>query len=170
MKITYSPIKEIVIHDIAKVDFRELIQSRITPQGNLPLYWCNGIIFGFASMPFNDQLVADYLNGILHWMEVQYTYMENFSPELSIDDTQYTKVMVINTSNNALHKEFIEWLKKIEQGNISYTDVPSSNSAMSSMLENISLAKKQQQTQAASRKASKKEAKKKSLKDKLFKR
>jgi hypothetical protein len=114
VKITYAPIKELVVHEVVSVGYDDLLRSRITPAGNLPLYWCDGILFSFNSMPMTEELVKDYLQGIIHWMEVHYYTMKTYEPVISLNDEQYKATMhirVIETGKSALHTEFIKWLK-----------------------------------------------------------
>jgi hypothetical protein len=114
VKITFAPIKELVVHEAVSVDHDDLLRERVTPSGNLPLCWCDGILFSFTSMPLTEDITKDYLDGKIHWVEVHYTEMKVYKPVLELDDKQYNmtmKVRVIDTSRSDLHKEFIKWLK-----------------------------------------------------------
>ncbi len=113
VKITYSPIKEVVIHEIVKVERDDLMRGRVMPAGTMPLYWCNGILFTFNSMPMSRDLVKDYLEGKIHWMEIHYSEMKNYEPIVELNDEQYKAVMkirVIDTSMSGLHSEVTKWL------------------------------------------------------------
>lgn len=114
VKITYSPIKELVVHEVVKVDWDDLLRGRITPAGNMPLYWCDGIAFSFNSMPMSRELVKDYLEGKIHWMEIHYCEMKKYEPVVQLDDDEYKATMrirVIDTSRSSLHNDLIYWLK-----------------------------------------------------------
>ncbi|MGI0100810.1 MAG: hypothetical protein ACREBH_03805 [Candidatus Micrarchaeaceae archaeon] len=114
VKISYSPIKELVVHEAVKVDFDDLMRGRITPAGNMPLYWCDGVVFSFNSMPMSRDIIRDYLQGTIHWMEVHYSDMKKYEPVLELNDEQYKAtihVRVIDTSRSSLHNEMIKWLK-----------------------------------------------------------
>lgn len=114
VKISYSPINELVVHEAVKVAFDDLLRGRITPAGNMPLYWCDGIVFSFNSMPMTDDLVRDYLKGIIHWMEIHYSEMKKYQPVLELNDDEYKatmKIRVIDTSSSSLHSELVKWLK-----------------------------------------------------------
>lgn len=118
VKIVYSPIKELVVHEVISIDLEDLLRNRITPAGNMPLYWCNGILFSFNSVPMTKDLVKDYLQGVIHWMEVHYYMMDEYKPVLTLDDEQYKATMhirVLDTSKSSLHNEFVEWLKNKKQ-------------------------------------------------------
>ncbi|MCL4381471.1 hypothetical protein M1614_00635 [Candidatus Marsarchaeota archaeon] len=113
-KIYFSPIQEVVIHEIVSINYDDLLRERITPSGNMPLYWCDGILFSFSSMPMTRDIIKEYLAGRIHWMEVHYTKMENYTPILELNDNEYKallKIRVIDTSLSLLHKDFIKWLK-----------------------------------------------------------
>ncbi|MDE1856733.1 MAG: hypothetical protein KGH98_01470 [Candidatus Micrarchaeota archaeon] len=114
VKITYAPISELVIHETVRIDVDDLIRSRLTPAGVMPLYWCNGILFSFASVPMNDDLTEDYLKGVIHWMEVHYTEKKSYEEVMELNDEAFSpklKVRVIDTSASALHNDFVKWLK-----------------------------------------------------------
>ncbi len=114
VKISYSPIKELVVHEVVSVERDDLLRGRITPAGNMPLYWCDGILFSFNSMPMTRDLVKEYLEGTIHWMEVHYTHMKNYEPIVVLNDEQYKAAMyirVLDTSKSGLHTEFVKWLK-----------------------------------------------------------
>ena len=115
VKITPSPIKEVVVHEHILMNMEDLIRSRVTPAGSFPLYWCDGILFTFNSMPWTKDIVREYLEGKVHWVEVQYTRMDRFKPILELNDQSYgsqgIKVRVIDTAASALHMDFVKWLK-----------------------------------------------------------
>ncbi len=117
VKITYAPVEELVVHEVVQIERDNLLRERITPQGNMPLYWCDGILFSFSSLPMTDDIVKDYLNGRIHWLEVHYSKMDRYTEILSLEDEAYKSTMnvrVIDTSASALHKMFIKWLKSMK--------------------------------------------------------
>ncbi|MCL5100940.1 MAG: hypothetical protein M1122_03240 [Candidatus Marsarchaeota archaeon] len=114
VRITYSPAEELVVHEAVSMDKDDLLRERVTPAGTMPLYWCNGILFSFSSLPMTDDIVKDYLRGKIHWLEVHFAKEDKYNPILTLNDEQYKATMnirVIDTSNSALHKEFAKWLK-----------------------------------------------------------
>lgn len=114
MKISVSPIQELVVHEIVELEYNDLLRERITPAGNMPVYWCEGVLFSFSSLPMTEEVVKDYMNGKIHWMEVHYTKMNNYVPLLELVDNDLKstfKVRNIDTSNSQIHKSFIKWLK-----------------------------------------------------------
>ena len=114
VKISFSPITELVVHEVVKVGMDDLLRERITPSGTMPLYWCNGLVFSFSSVPMNKRVLDDYLNGKIHWMEVHYADMADYKEVLELNDEHYNgsmKIRVIDTSRSALHSDFIKWLK-----------------------------------------------------------
>jgi hypothetical protein len=116
VKINFSPIKELVVHEAVELSMDDLMRERITPQGNLPLYWCSGIVFSFSSMPMTDQMVKEYIEGKIHWMEAHYSEMKRHTPVVELRDEQYgpssQKIRVIDTSGfSSIHRDFVEWIK-----------------------------------------------------------
>ena len=114
VKITFSPATELVIHEVVEMPKDDLLLERITPAGNMPLYWCNGILFSFSSLPMTDDVVQEYLKGKIHWLEVHFTHMEKYVPVISCESPEYKSTMnvrIIDTSTSLLHREFTSWLK-----------------------------------------------------------
>ncbi len=115
VKISFAPIKEIVVHEHIMVMLDDLLRSRITPAGAVPLYWCNGVLFTFSSLPWTRDVIKDYLEGKIHWMEVQYTRMDKYKPIMELKDENFgpraQSIRVIDTSASNLHLEFTKWLK-----------------------------------------------------------
>lgn len=114
VKVLFSPATELVIHEVVEVTKDDLLLERITPQGNLPLYWCGGILFSFSSVPMTEEIVKEYLKGRIHWLEVHFTKMDKYTPVITFESNEYRSTMnvkIIDTSASELHKEFIKWLR-----------------------------------------------------------
>lgn len=114
VKITFSPIEELVVHEAIEVDREDLLRERVTPAGTMPLYWCNGILFSFSSLPMTDDVVKDYLKGRVHWLEIHFSTNDKYVPVLSLNDEEYKATMsirIIDTSKSLLHSEVVKWLK-----------------------------------------------------------
>ncbi len=114
VKITYSPIDELIVHEAIEVPHDDLLRERITPSGNMPLYWCNGILFSFSSIPMTDEIIRDYLRGKVHWLEIHFTKETKYTPILTLNEEEYKATMsirVIDTSKSTLHIELTKWLK-----------------------------------------------------------
>ncbi len=112
-KITYAPAEELVIHEIIEMGRDDLLRERVTPQGTMPLYWVNGFLFSFTSLPMTDDVVKDYLKGKLHWIELHFTKMDKYVPILSLDEEEFKQRMnirVIDTSFSKIHQELAKWL------------------------------------------------------------
>ncbi len=115
VKISYSPINELVIHEVVSLGIEDLMRERITPAGTMPLYWCDGVVFSFSSVPMSRKVLDDYMAGKIHWMEVHFSEMKDYKEVLELNDEHYNgsqKIRVIDTSKSSLHEEFVKWLKK----------------------------------------------------------
>lgn len=113
-KITFSPTEELVVHEIVQMDQDDLLRERVTPAGTVPLYWVDGILFSFSSLPLTDEVTKDYLRGKIHWLEVHFSTAPKYIPVLTLHDEEYKGTMsirVIDTSMSNLHREFVKWLK-----------------------------------------------------------
>lgn len=115
VKITFAPLQEIVVHEVVEITRDDLLRERITPAGNMPLYWCDSMLFSFSSLPMTRDVVREYLDGRIHWAELHYSRMDKYVPVLELNDEHYSssslKIRVIDTSNSNLHRELIKWLK-----------------------------------------------------------
>jgi hypothetical protein len=117
--VVFSPTRELVVHECLDVNMDDLLRERITPAGTIPLYWCDGILFSFSSMPMTKDVAKDYLNGTIHWAEVHYAQLDAYDPVLELNDEHLNgkvKIRVINTSRSTLHKDFVKWLKETRIG------------------------------------------------------
>ena len=113
-KITYAPAEELIIHEVVEIGRDDLLRERVTPAGTMPLYWVNGILFSFSSLPMTDDVTKEYLKGRIHWLEVHYARMDRYVPVLSLDEEEFKQKMnirVIDTSFSGIHQEFAKWLK-----------------------------------------------------------
>jgi hypothetical protein len=121
VKISYSPIKELVVHDLFKMDFDDLVRGNITPNGVMPLFWCDGMIYRFTSLPMSRELSKLYLEGTVHWAEVHYSDdIKDYKQIMEVKDENFQggalKIRIINMSNSQLHKDFAKWLKSNGKG------------------------------------------------------
>lgn len=114
IKISYAPAEELIVHEVVQVTQDDLMRERVTPAGTMPLYWCNGILFSFSSLPLSDEVTRDYLKGKIHWLEVHFTKVDSYTPVMTLNDEEYKgslKVRVIDTTMSELHRELTKWLK-----------------------------------------------------------
>lgn len=113
-KITYFPAQELIVHDVLGLEKEEMLRANVTPNGNMPLYWCDGVLYSFSSPPITEEVISEMLKGKIHWLEVRYTKMPKFTNMLSLNEEEYKATMnfrIINTEKFDLHKEFVKWLK-----------------------------------------------------------
>ncbi len=115
VEVVYAKIEKLVVHLTVKMELDEMIRERLTPGGTIPLYWCNGILFGFSNLPLTGKVIEEYLHGALHWAEVHYTEMKDYNPVIELKDESYPapiSVRVMDMRKSELHCDFVKWLKK----------------------------------------------------------
>ena len=88
VRISFSPAEELVVHEVVEMGKEVLLLERITPAGNMPLYWCGGIVFSFSSIPMTDEVVKEYLKGRIHWAEVHFARLEKYVPVITFESVQ----------------------------------------------------------------------------------
>jgi len=121
IRITFSPATELVVHEVVAMAKDDLLLERITPAGNMPLYWCDGILFSFSSIPMTEEIVKEYLKGRIHWLEVHFARMDKYVPTITFESAEYKATMnvrVIDTSSSLLHSEFTKWLGENVKENV----------------------------------------------------
>ncbi len=120
VKVSYSPIKELIVHEVIEVEKEDLLRERVTPQGTMPLYWCNGILFSFSSLPMSDEIVKDYMQGKIHWLEIHFAKDPKYTPVMALSEEEYKTAMnvrIIDTTKSSLHREVAKWLKTVKTEN-----------------------------------------------------
>jgi hypothetical protein len=118
VKVTFSPISELVVHEAVEINKDDLLRERVTPAGTMPLYWCNGVLFSFSSLPMTDEVVKDYLKGRIHWLEVHFSIENKYEAVLPLSEEEYKtsmNVRVIDTSRSELHSQLAKWLKSLSK-------------------------------------------------------
>jgi hypothetical protein len=77
-KLTYSPLKEIIVHDIQEMDIQRLLVMAISQvesqkQGGTPtLLWMDEIAFTLTVFPETPEITSDKLKGIMHYAVVNF--------------------------------------------------------------------------------------------------
>ena len=116
ISIKYQPIKEIIIHELVKVNSVEEflnIRTANVPLGGSanPARWVDGILYEASGYPPTPEVIKDQLQDILHFAAVEYTEMKEYKSYLK-NSTNNVVLPIINMSNNEIIKEIGRWLKK----------------------------------------------------------
>ena len=114
VKITYQPWEEIVIHEVVEYPLAALLemQSYGAPPGSMgrSLMWANGIAFAYATMPVNDDVVAEQLKGRMHWASVVFATMSAYENVVLLQETGI-RVPVVDVSGNPTLYAVARWLR-----------------------------------------------------------
>jgi hypothetical protein len=113
VKITYSPISEIIIHEMVEYslsDFVKLMTDNIPPGNISPsVKWCDQIVFMSTGLPSTADVVKDQMNGIVHWAWFAFAEMPSY--KATVETSSKVVLPVIDVSNNELNKDLIKWIK-----------------------------------------------------------
>ncbi len=114
--VRYEPIKEIVIHELVKInnveEFLNIKTGNIPAGGSgNPARWTDGILYDASGYPPTPEIIKDQLEGIVHFAAVEYTEMKEFKPYLK-NSTSNVILPIVNVSHNVITKEIGQWLKK----------------------------------------------------------
>ena len=115
VKITYEPIKEIVIKEYVRFEKIEdliYIFAQLRASGApVSLNWANGLVFVYSLIsPENDLILEDYLKGRVYWTNVSFAEMPKYKP--LVETKERVQVPIINASSSPIIVQVMEWLKQ----------------------------------------------------------
>lgn len=115
VKITYEPIKEIVIKEYVrfeKVEDLIYIFAQLRASGApVSLSWANGLVFVHSPLPpENDLALEDYLKGKVYWTNVSFAEMPHY--RTLVETKERVQVPIINASSSPIIVQVMEWLKQ----------------------------------------------------------
>lgn len=117
-KVTYAPVEQILIHQIDRLEVKDLVITRSTPANPHPrLLWCDEILFA-PLYPADAKFYDEKLDkGILVFDHVYYAKMQKYEPIISIDSEEFggIKANVDNVSWSKTYKTLISWLKSYDK-------------------------------------------------------
>jgi hypothetical protein len=117
MKITYEPIKEIIVKEYVRYENIQnllFIFAQLRSSGQpVSLNWAKGVVFAFTPLaPSTDQLMEDFLKGRLYIASTSFALMPDYKEVVNyISPEGKIPVPVVNASDNAGDCEIAEWLK-----------------------------------------------------------
>ncbi|GBC75226.1 hypothetical protein HRbin06_00542 [archaeon HR06] len=114
VKVSYDPIKEIVIFEKVKYDLEDFIRVIGLVSGMGLANWANGIIFVYHHLPWSETTIKEALNGRLYWYHVAYAELPKYKPTLESKDGRI-RIGVIDVSNNEIMDKVTKWLKVLEK-------------------------------------------------------
>lgn len=113
VEIEQMPVKKLVVHEVYKYEKKEDLMLRvIRPNGVMPLYWSDGVLFFFFPLE-SSGAKKEYLHGIFHLEIVAYCMMPEYRGMLELEEEQIkgVKVRVLDLSRFELFKDLAKWLK-----------------------------------------------------------
>ncbi len=113
VKITFKPLKEIIIHENIEHKVRDLVRLRVLGLRKdsvaLPLVWAEGVVFSRTMIPPIEDVVKDQLEGIIHFQAVEWALMSKYKKALK---SEGVTVPVINVSENSSLRDVAKALKR----------------------------------------------------------
>ena len=116
-KITYSPVTEIVLHQVIEYDnkafFEEVMRQNLTQQLTVipAVNWIDGIAFSIWRFSDTDDVVREALAGKLHFFSVSFTrvpFQTHFQISLANQDI---RVPLRKAENNPNFSALVAYLK-----------------------------------------------------------
>ncbi len=119
VKITYMPIKEIVIHEITESENNELfkiISQGIQASGSAGaqpwIQWTEGIAFVMESIPDSEEVITDKMAGIIHIIAINFTRIDKFESEIRLKGNEMGQtIRLFDVSNNDNYVKIARYLK-----------------------------------------------------------
>ena len=106
--------KKIVIHNLLKLDIKNILHFANTPMGVAPLMWANGYIIAIYPLALNNSFIGRlYIEGELHYTDVLYCEMPEYQQKISVEDNKYQEYAVVDVSNSPIYKGIALMLDKI---------------------------------------------------------
>ncbi|MFC1755402.1 hypothetical protein ACFL96_18765 [Thermoproteota archaeon] len=119
VKITYMPIKEIVIHEITESENNELfkiISQGIQASGSAGaqpwIQWAEGIAFITEFFPDSEEVLADKITGKIHMIGINFTRIDKFESEIQIKSNEMGQtIRLFDVSHNDNLVKIAKYLK-----------------------------------------------------------
>ncbi|MER3408229.1 MAG: hypothetical protein C4292_05685 [Nitrososphaera sp.] len=114
MEVTVEPWKKLVIHEVIKYTFDDLVrlvlsQARAAGGGISSMNWCQGVVFQHTAFPDTDSVVQEKLKGTIHYSSVVFAEKEKYERQVV---REAGTLNLIDVSANAIFRELTEVLKK----------------------------------------------------------
>ncbi len=78
VKVTFSPYKELVVHEVILLDgltlFEDMVRQSLATSSHAEptVHWAEGVAFVFSPMPATEDIVKEGLEGRLHYAAVMF--------------------------------------------------------------------------------------------------
>ena len=119
VKITFSPTKEIVIHEINEKkpdEFYTLMIKQAQAQGAVGItpsvHWAHGVAFTFGFFPETPDIVKDKLDGKIHYGTIVFAPVPEYRADaiVRIQGTEY-HVSLQNAESNPILSDVAKFLQ-----------------------------------------------------------
>lgn len=112
VKVTFRPMKEIVIHEAIQHELKDFIKIRITGLKEevvaRPVVWAEGVVFSRNIYPPTEEVVKDGLEGLIHFSSVEWALLPKYRRHLKF---RGATIPVINVSANPNLRDVAKALK-----------------------------------------------------------
>jgi hypothetical protein len=117
VKVTFKPLKEIVIHEAIEHKLEDLVKLRVLGLRKetiaQPLVWTEGVVINRSPFPITDDVVKDQLEGIIHFGALEWAKMPKYRDSLKLEGVT---IPIINVSDNPNMSAIANALKSQEKG------------------------------------------------------
>jgi len=110
VKISYFPIKEVILHEVVKHEVSSFLRSATAKNINT-VAWCEGMLLNFSHFQTNEKLVMSALEGIDHIATIDYCMVGKHQKKIKNDEFNI-EVITIDQSNNKIVTEIAKFIKR----------------------------------------------------------
>ena len=113
MEITHVPEKSLEIQTIHKIPLETLVMNQALSGGNL-MWLGDEILISFSGFSSTDKLIHEQVDGIYHWVHLEYTFeMKSYKHTLKADELN-REVPVYDMSHSPFYQEVAKFIRSIE--------------------------------------------------------
>lgn len=119
VKISYMPVKELIILEMVEYSLRELADTcALLIEAGRPvvLNWAEGVAFHHQPLPFNTkELMKERLRGRIYWASVIYSPMPEYQSIIKVG----TRDIPVLATPNPVLKQVARWMRnRVEKENV----------------------------------------------------
>jgi len=97
--------KKVVIHNVIKLDIKNILHFANTPMGVTPLMWANGYIIILYPLIQNNSYAGKlYLEGETHYTDLLYCELPKYQPKITAEENKYQEYVLIDVSGSPIYK------------------------------------------------------------------
>jgi len=109
MEITLTNDKSLHIHSMYEIPLETLVSNQALSGGNL--MWLGDVLICFSTFSSTDKMIHDQVDGIFHWVLLEYTYeLKKYVHTIKADKLNH-QVPIFDMSHHPFYQEVAKFIK-----------------------------------------------------------